>query len=163
MVSHWWGCYDPAYKGTLSNHVVHCLKRVEPFWFWIYNWSTAWPITFKEIILFDKYYVTLGHVLLIALVNIHVSSLHPTRKGWLKWIIVRIWFPERSPDLPSWFVTMSICVSSQLLTPVTLQVSAVSLIKSWFLILKMSQRCNLLRFYKTMTKNKKKAIKYLWC
>ena len=62
----------------------------------------------------------------IELVIFNVSSLHPTRKGRLKLIIVRIWFPERSPDLPSRFVTltwlsaMSICVSSQLLTPVPL-------------------------------------------
>ena len=62
----------------------------------------------------------------IALVNFNFSSLHPTRKGWLKLIVVRIWFPEWSPDLPSWFVTLtrlsviSICVSSQLLTLVPL-------------------------------------------
>ena len=36
----------------------------------------------------------------IALVIFNVSSLHPTRKGHLK-LIVRIWFPERLPDLPS--------------------------------------------------------------
>ena len=58
----------------------------------------------------------------IALVNFNVSSLHPTRKCWLKLIVVRIWFPQRSPDLRSRFVTltrlsaMSIYVSSQLLT-----------------------------------------------
>ena len=60
----------------------------------------------------------------IALIIFNVSSLHPTRKDWLKLIVVRIWFPEWSSDLPSQFVTltrlsaMSICVSSQLLTPV---------------------------------------------
>ena len=55
----------------------------------------------------------------ITLVNLNVSSLHPTRKGLLKLIVVRISFPERSPDVPLLFVTMSICVSSQLLTPVS--------------------------------------------
>ena len=60
----------------------------------------------------------------VGLVIFNVSSLHPTRKDWLKLIVVRIWFPERLPDLPSRFVTltwlsaMSICVSCQLLKPV---------------------------------------------
>ena len=31
----------------------------------------------------------------IALINFNVSSLHPTRKGRLKFIVVMIWFPER--------------------------------------------------------------------
>ena len=56
----------------------------------------------------------------IPQINYNVSSLHPTRKGCLKLIVVRIWFLEWSPDLPSRFVTMSICVSSLLLTPVPL-------------------------------------------
>ena len=35
----------------------------------------------------------------IALVIFNVSSLHPTRKGQLKLIVVWIWFPERLNDL----------------------------------------------------------------
>ena len=107
------GVLTPPTKGHCPIMWDYCLKRVEPFWLRIYNWSTAWPITFKEIMSFGNYYVTLGHVLLITLVNFTVSSLHPTRKGQLKLIVVRIWFPVGSPDLPSRFITMSICVSSQ--------------------------------------------------
>ena len=74
---------------------------------------------------FSKYYVTFGHVLLIALVNFTVSLLHPTRKGRLKLIVFSITFQKRSPQLNtmlSQFITLtrlsaiSICVSSLLLT-----------------------------------------------
>ena len=75
------GVLTPPFKGYRPIICIHRLQRVEPSWLRIYNWSTAWPITFKEIISFGKYYVRLGHVLLIALVNFNVSSLHPKRKG----------------------------------------------------------------------------------
>ena len=87
------GVLTVPFKGYRPIICVYWLQRVEPPWLRIYNWSTAWPITFKEIISFSKYYVTLGHVLLIAFVNFNVSLLHPMRKGLLKLIVVRIWFP----------------------------------------------------------------------
>ena len=50
--------------------------------------------------------------------NFNDSWLHSARKMSVKLIVVMIWFPAQSSDLPTLFVTMSICVSFQLLTPV---------------------------------------------
>ena len=45
-----WGHFNLAYKDYWPITWVHWLKRVGPFWLWIYNWSTEWSIAFKEII-----------------------------------------------------------------------------------------------------------------
>ena len=116
VVSKWWGCFDPAYKGTLSNHVG--------LLGWVIltsNLQLVYILTNKNSRKYYKFVNIMLHCAMfsvIALVNFNVSSLHPMRKVLLKLILVRIWFPERWPDVPSQFITMSICVSSQLLTPV---------------------------------------------
>ena len=43
-----WGEFNPASTDYWPIRWVHWLKRVEPFWLQIYNWSTAWPIKILE-------------------------------------------------------------------------------------------------------------------
>ena len=46
---------------------------------------------------------------IIALMIFNVSSLHLSRKGLLKLIVVRIWFRELSPQLHGQLIAFRIC------------------------------------------------------
>ena len=50
VVSHFWGCFNPALEGNWIMRLIPSHKMAAHFWFRTYDWFTYWPIAFWEII-----------------------------------------------------------------------------------------------------------------